>query len=72
MSSPAEHQAFSAKTQEGTVGRTEEKEERRGGGEGKEWRGDVEERRGGGEEMWRRCRGEWEEWSEVERRGAEG
>ena len=45
MSSPAEHQAFSANTQEGTVGRTEEKEERRGGGEGKEWRGDVEERR---------------------------
>ena len=43
MSSPAEHQAFSANTQEGTVGRTEEKEERRGGGEGKEWRGDVEE-----------------------------
>ena len=49
MSSPAEHQAFSDNTQEGTVGRTEEKEERRGGGEGKEWRGDVEERRGGGE-----------------------
>ena len=58
MSSPAEHQAFSANTQEGTVGSTEEKEERRGGGEGKEWRGDVEERRI--EEMWRRVRGvEW-------------
>lgn len=58
MSSPAEHQALSANTQEGTVGRTEEKEERRGGGEGKEWRGDVEERRI--EEMWRRVRGvEW-------------